>query len=108
MLYTVFYTRVPILRPATVPDRISYLTQLTAMHIHHAARLESIPVQVIEYLSERVRRIIGIGQRLLSHHPVGSHVHVDVHGIFHVLLPPVRALGRTTLAGSGKAKVWQG
>src|SRR5258708_3548758 len=50
VLNTISYTRVPVLVPVTVPAHIGYLAQLTAMHIHHATWLKSIPVQVVEHL----------------------------------------------------------
>jgi hypothetical protein len=60
------------------------------VRIHHTARLERIPVQVIEDMVKGIRGIIRVGKRLRPREPVGGHIHYHIHRVLNLLLPAIR------------------
>jgi hypothetical protein len=72
------------------------LSQFPASRIHHAVRLEGIPVQMIKDFIQGIRGIIAVFQSLLPGEPVGGYVHIYIHHIPDFLLPAV-GLGHGSL-----------
>ena len=87
MLYPVTHTTVPV-GPA-----IDHNLPSSLLRIHTAVGLKGVPVKMVEYTVQFIRRLVAVFQLLLPGKPVGFDIHIDIHHIFYRLLP-VTGLGR--------------